>query len=53
MVKESELYEFTQVFVIFAVFAVLGDKWLVSVGPVVFDVDDSGGDHFYQGEAFA
>mgnify|MGYP006923435467 CR=1 FL=1 len=30
-----------------------GDKWLVGVGTVVFDVDDSGGDHFYQGEAFA
>ena len=53
MVKESEFCEFSQVFVVFAVFAVLGDKWLVSVGPVVFDVDDSGGDHFYQGEAFA
>mgnify|MGYP007078872856 FL=1 len=44
---------FPQVFVVFAVFAVFGDKWLVGVGPVVFDVDDSGGDHFYQGEAFA
>ena len=53
VVKELEFCEFSQVFVVFAVFAVLGDKWLVSVGPVVFDVDDSGGDHFYQGEAFA
>ncbi len=49
----SELCEFSQVFVVFAVFAVFGDKWLVGVGTVVFDVDDSGGDHFYQGEAFA
>ena len=49
----SEFCEFSQVFVVFAVFAVFGDKWLVGVGTVLFDIDDSGGDHFYQGEAFA
>ena len=53
VVKRSELCEFAQVFVVFAVFAIFGDEWLVGVGAIVFDVDDSGGDHFYQGETFA
>lgn len=53
MVKVLKFYEFSKVFVVFAVFAVFRDKWLVGVGAGVFDVDDSGCDHFYQGEAFA
>ena len=53
VVEVLKFYELSKVFVVFAVFSVFGNEWLVGVGAGVFDVDDSGGDHFYQGEAFA
>jgi len=53
VIKRLKFCEFAQVFVVFAVFAVFGDEWLVGVGSGVLDVDDSCGDHLYQGEAFA
>lgn len=49
----SEFYELAEGFVVFAVFAVFGDEWLVGVGSGIFEIDDSGGDHLYQREAFA
>ena len=38
--------------IIAAVFAVLRDKWRVSIGLIVFQVDDACGNHFHQRETF-
>ncbi len=50
---ELQFQNLSGIYIISAVFSVPGDKGHIGVLTVVFDIDDSGSDHFHQRETLA